>query len=99
MCKNVISRGSTGDILLNNVIAAENFSVERSTGDIRLERSDAKEIFLKTSTGDIRGSLLTDKVFVTKTNTGSINVPDSVTGGRCEITTSTGNINISISDS
>ncbi len=93
-CKGVISSGSTGDIILKNVIATENFSIERSTGDIILEGSDAAEIHIKTSTGDVTGTLLSEKVFIAETSTGSVNVPKTVTGGRCEIQTSTGDIQI-----
>ena len=97
-CKNLISTGSTGDISLKNVISTEKISIERETGDVTLEASDAVEIFITTNTGDVKGSLLTDKVFITKTDTGRIDVPNSITGGRCEITTDTGDIKISISD-
>lgn len=95
-CKSLISRGSTGDILLNNVIAAEKFSVERSTGDVKFDGSDAAEIFVKTDTGDVTGRLLTDKVFITKTDTGDVDVPKTVSGGRCEIVTDTGDIKIDV---
>ena len=98
VCKNLISTGRTGDISLKNVISTEKISVERSTGDVTLDRSDAADLFITTSTGDVEGSLLTDKVFITKTDTGCINVPNSITGGRCEITTETGDIKISISE-
>ena len=93
-CKSVISSGSTGDILLNNVIATERFSIDRSTGDVKFDGSDAAEIFVETDTGDVSGNLLTDKVFITKTDTGDVDVPKTVTGGRCEITTDTGDIEI-----
>lgn len=93
-CKSVISSGSTGDILLKNVIATERFSIERSTGNVKFDGSDAAEIFVKTDTGDVSGNLLTDKVFITKTDTGDVDVPKTVTGGRCEITTDTGDIEI-----
>ena len=96
VCKNLISTGRTGDISLKNVISTEKISVERSTGDVTLDRSDAAELFIMTSTGDVKGSLLTNKVFIIKTDTGRINVPNSITGGRCEITTDTGDIKISI---
>ncbi len=96
MCKSVISSGSTGDISLNNVIATEKFSIERSTGEIRFDSSDAADIFVKTDTGDVTGGLLTDKVFVTQTDTGIVDVPKTVTGGRCQITTDTGDIKITI---
>ena len=95
-CKSVNSSGDTGDISLNNVIATERFSVERSTGDVKFDGSDAAEIFVETDTGDVTGTLLSDKVFIVQTDTGNVDVPKTVTGGKCEITTSTGNINISI---
>ena len=97
-CKNLTSTGSTGDISLKNVVSTGKISIERNTGDVTLEASDAIEIFITTETGDVKGSLLTDKVFITKTDTGRIDVPNSITGGRCEITTDTGNIKISILD-
>ena len=95
-CKNVVSDGSTGDMILKNVIAVEKISIKISTGDISLSGCDAAEIFLKTSTGDVKGNLLSDKVFFAESNTGKVNVPKTMTGGRCEIYTSTGNIKIEI---
>lgn len=96
VCKSVMSSGNTGDIYLNNVIATETFSIERSTGDVRFDGCDATEIYVKTDTGDVTGSLLTDKVFITQTDTGDVDVPKTTTGGRCEISTDTGNIKITI---
>ena len=96
MCKNLTSIGDTGDVSLINVIATEKISIERSTGDITFDRSDAAELFITTDTGNVKGSLLTNKVFITKTDTGRIDVPNSIAGGRCEITTDTGDIKISI---
>ena len=96
-CKNLSSTGSTGDISLTNVVATEKISIKRSTGDLKLEGSDAAELYIITDTGNVKGSLLTNKIFITKSNTGRINVPNSITGGRCEITTNTGDIKISIS--
>ncbi len=95
-CKTVISNGNTGDILLQNVIAAEKFSIERSTGDVRFDGCDAADIVVKTDTGDVKGSLLSDKVFIARTDTGRINVPHTTRGGRCEITTDTGNITVNV---
>ncbi len=95
-CKGLISRGSTGDIILKNVIASESISIKRSTGDVTFDGSDAAEIYVKTSTGDVKGTLLSEKVFLTESKTGSIHVPKTVTGGTCEIKTSTGSIQIEI---
>lgn len=95
-CKSVVSSGSTGDIALKDVVAAEKISINRSTGDIRFTNCDAAEIFAETSTGDITGNFLTDKAFNAKTSTGMINVPNTSSGGKCEIKTGTGNIEIKI---
>lgn len=96
-CNNLKSIGDTGDIYLRNVIASGKLSIKRDTGDVGFDASDASEISVKTDTGDVKGSLLTDKVFIARTDTGRIDVPKTVTGGRCEITTDTGNIKITIS--
>ena len=96
-CKNLISRGDTGSITLKNVVAEGRMYIERDTGDVRFDKSDAAEITVKTDTGDVTGSLRTEKVFITRSDTGSVRVPDTVIGGRCEITTDTGDIRIEIS--
>lgn len=95
-CKNLITSGNTGDVVLKNVVATEEFSVERTTGDIKFDGCDANEIVAKTDTGSITGTLLTEKIFVAQTDTGRVSVPSTASGGRCEITTDTGNIKIAI---
>ena len=95
-CKNVISSGDTGNMILNHVVAAEKLSLERTTGDITFNGCDAGEILVKTDTGDVTGCLLTDKVFLAQTDTGNVDVPKTSTGGKCEISTSTGDIKIII---
>ena len=51
---------------------------------------------ITTDTGNVKGSLLSEKVFIVSTDTGKKQVPNTITGGRCEITTDTGDIIISI---
>lgn len=97
-CKNLISDGDTGDISLKNVIASERFYIERDTGDVILDGCDATEIFIETDTGDVTGTLLSSKVFIVETDTGRRDVPKTATGGRCEITTDTGDIRISLTE-
>jgi DUF4097 and DUF4098 domain-containing protein YvlB len=97
-CQNLRSNGSTGDILLENVIATERILIERNTGDVRLEDADAAEILIETDTGNVTGTLLSQKVFIPRTDTGRIDVPKTAIGGRCEITTDTGDITISIKE-
>lgn len=95
-CKNVISSGNTGDITLENVICKEKLSIKRSTGDVKLNGCDAGELFIKTDTGDVKGSLLSSKVFIVESDTGRIDVPKTMTGGKCEISTDTGSIKITV---
>lgn len=95
-CKKLTSKGSTGDITLTRTFASESFNIERDTGDVKFEDCDAAEIYVVTDTGDVKGNFLMDKIFITKTDTGRVRVPSSTTGGRCEITTDTGNIIIDV---
>lgn len=95
-CNELYAESDTGSITLKNVIGAGSFTIESDTGDITFDRSDAAEIFAQTDTGDIAGTLLSDKVFLTETSTGRISVPKTVTGGKCELKTSTGDIKIEV---
>ncbi|MBE6562768.1 MAG: DUF4097 domain-containing protein [Ruminococcaceae bacterium] len=95
-CKNITSTGNTGAINLKNVIAEEKLSIERSTGNVRFEKCDGADIAIVTDTGSISGTLLSEKIFVATSDTGKVNVPKTTTGGKCEISTDTGSINIDI---
>lgn len=95
-CKKLVSDGSTGNINLKNVVAEESFNLKRSTGDIRFESCDAGIITVETSTGDVQGTFRTEKIFAVKTSTGKIIVPNTTFGGKCEISTSTGDIIIGL---
>lgn len=95
-CQNLTSNGDTGDIDLTSVIASGSFSIVRSTGDVTFDRCDAAEILVTTSTGDVEGTLLSEKIFFIDTDTGHKDVPKTTTGGKCQIITSTGDIEISI---
>ena len=97
-CQTLFTKGSTGDLILKNTVASDSFTIERNTGDVYFENSDAPEISVKTSTGDVTGTLRTEKIFRTETSTGRIKVPDTVSGGVCRITTSTGDIKIEIAN-
>lgn len=94
-CQSLSSTGNTGDMELENVVATESIRLERSTGNIELDRCDAAELLIETDTGDVEGSLLSPKIFLTDTSTGNVRVPQSTSGGRCEIRTSTGDIEFS----
>ena len=95
-CGTLISEGSAGDIVLTGVIAEEKMDIRRTTGDVELMSCDGPVIIIGTGTGDVTGSILTGKRFETHTSTGKVQVPESATGGECHITTSTGDIRISV---
>jgi DUF4097 and DUF4098 domain-containing protein YvlB len=95
-CVNLLSKVDTGNVLLKNVIATEKFIIETDTGDVKFVSSDASDIFVKTDTGNVKGSLLTDKVIFAESDTGNIDVPKIIADEKCEITTDTGDIKITI---
>ena len=95
-CQNLTSSGNTGDIRLEDVIAENKITLTRSTGDVTLLSSDAAELFIETDTGDVEGTLRSEKVFIVSTDTGDVDVPESTSGGKCKITTDTGDIEIRI---
>lgn len=95
-CRDFNSTGSTGRILLNNVIVSNKMNIKRDTGDVKLNKCDALDIEIETSTGSVKGTLLSNKIFNVNTDTGRKDVPNSVSGGNCKITTDTGDIIIDV---
>lgn len=95
-CGQLTAQSSTGRIELTHVLAREHIQARSTTGGVKFVNCDAAEITVKTSTGSVKGTLLSKKIFVTATSTGSVSVPASTGGGRCEITTRTGDIKIEI---
>ena len=95
-CNSLNVKSSTGEMELRNVIAEAAITIKSGTGDVEFEKCDANEILVETSTGEVSGTLNSEKVFITDTSTGKVRVPDSTSGGRCKITTSTGDIRIRI---
>ena len=86
----------TGDWELENVIVSGDAWLDSSTGDWELNGFDAANITIRTDTGDVEGTLLSDKIFFADSDTGDVEVPRTTSGGTCEITTSTGDIEIDI---
>lgn len=95
-CQGLTVNTTSGDIELLDCIASGSVSIESVSGNTELRRCDADSLWLKTSSGDIYGSLLSDKIFITNTTSGNVNVPHCTTGGRCEITTTGGDIEFEI---
>lgn len=95
-CKKLTAECSTGRIKLQGVIAKECISAENTTGGVRFEGCDADDITVHTTTGNVRGTLLSEKIFFTDTSTGGVSVPKTTSGGKCDITTRTGDIEIDV---
>ena len=85
----------TGDVT-NGASSSEFIRIKTGTGNVKLDGCDSAEIFVKTNTGNVTGSLLSDKAFSAKSGTGTVDVPKTASGGKCEITTSTGDIKITV---
>lgn len=83
---------TSGEIELADVLADESIRIESSSGDVALQRCDAEALHIQTSSGDVSGTLLTEKVFRTDTASGDVDVPQSTSGGECEIQTTSGDI-------
>lgn len=95
-CAALVSKADTGDLAMERVTCTGALSVERDTGDVEFDACDAAEIIIETSTGDVEGNLLSGKAFAVHTDTGEVRIPQNSAGGKCEITTSTGDIEITV---
>ncbi len=95
-CSSLSAKADTGNIRMKDCFAAESMTLRDGTGDISFDNCDAGEISAMVDTGDIKGTLASEKVFLTRADTGDINVPGTVTGGKCELTVGTGDIEISL---
>lgn len=91
-----IGYASTGDTHINNVIVGQDIKHKSSTGDFIFDKIDAKNLEITVGTGDVKGTLLSSKIFHAQTSTGNVNIPETTTGGICKVTTSTGDIYITI---
>ena len=89
---------TTGRVTLTRCLISGKLDIETDTGDVLLDAADADEIEIDTDTGDVTGTLLSEKIFFVESNTGKIEVPRSMTGGPCEIETSTGDVKISVAE-
>ena len=94
-CNKLDINVSTGDTKLVNTLVSTDLNVKGSTGDVRFDGFDASNIYVIVGTGDVKGTILSSKIFIARSKTGNVKVPETLTGGVCKITTSTGNIKVS----
>ena len=90
------AHSDTGSVKIEQTVVTNHMEISTSTGGVRFFESDAGSIKVKTSTGSVKGSLLTKKIFYARSSTGHISVPKYTEGGLCEISTSTGSIEITV---
>lgn len=95
-CENVKVNTTSGDICLSDLIANDGIACESISGEINLNSCDGENLNIKTTSGDVKCSLLSEKTFITDTVSGDINVPNSNSEEKCQISTVSGNIDISV---
>lgn len=71
-CNRFVSTGSTGDIILKNVTVKADMSVERNTGDVRLEACNTEKLVVHTTTGDVFLDACDPATFEITTDTGDV---------------------------
>lgn len=94
-CNKLNIKVGTGEVELEDTLVTTDLTLVGSTSDVEFDGFDASNIYVEVKTGDVKGTLLTSKIFIAKSKTGSVKVPETITGGVCKITVSTGNIKIS----
>ena len=87
---------SSGEIMADQLLVLGMLKVFSHSGDIDLIDSDAESMYIRTTSGDVTGSIFSDKIFVCETESGDINVPASADGGKCEVKTSSGDIEFDV---
>ena len=88
-------KSTSGDILLDHATATGELTAQADSGEISLAGADAAGLTLKSKSGDITGTLQSEKIFITSSKSGRVEVPESLSGGKCKATTDSGNIRLS----
>lgn len=91
-CTQLTTENTSGKTLLTQVRASGSIQMDSISGDLQLTGCDASSLRLQSISGDISGSLLSSKMFSTHTTSGDVSVPQSATGGTCDVTTVSGSI-------
>ena len=92
----IFLESTSGDVDMRNTVSLGDLKIESTSGDIEFYRCDGKSIDLNSVSGDIEGSFLTEKLFITDTTSGEVNVPNCTSDEQCRITTTSGDIEVTI---
>lgn len=95
-CDALTASTTSGELTLKNVVVTNTLQIESTSGDVRLAACDAGALRIRTVSGDVSGSLLTSKRFDTHTTSGVVTVPATGDGGLCSVTTTSGDIRLSV---
>ena len=87
---------TNGDVSLSKTLCAGRAYIKTVNGDVGISASDAAEVEIKTTNGDVKASFLTSKSFVVSTVNGDVSRPHGTSGGKCKVTTTNGDIRLSI---
>ena len=97
-CKSFSSTGKSGNLYMENVVARRYFSIDRTSGNLTLDGCDTGVGYLVTGSGNVTGSWFSSKIFEVKTSSGNKDLPSTTSGGKCRVTTASGNIKMTILD-
>ncbi|MBR2880623.1 MAG: DUF4097 family beta strand repeat protein [Oscillospiraceae bacterium] len=98
-CGTFISKGTTGDIIMDELKALLQMTIERTSGDVEFRSCDSSSIRVFTDTGDVYGVFSNNVMFNVETDTGDVDVPEGIMDGPGGyIQTNTGDVKIEIED-
>ena len=86
---------SSGDLIINK-FKSQNLTVETSSGDISAAELNCVDLTIKTSSGDVELGLVSGKIFNVRSSSGKLEYPYSSGSGTCNVTTSSGDVKITI---
>lgn len=92
----ITAKSAAGKIELTDVIAEKSLYARSISDGVALDGCDGGTIKIETTSGSVKGTILSDKIFITDSTSGSVKVPRSAVGRECEITTTSGSIDIEI---
>ncbi|MBQ9785174.1 MAG: DUF4097 family beta strand repeat protein [Clostridia bacterium] len=87
---------TNGDVSLSKTLCEGRAYIKTVNGDVGIAKSDAATVEIKTTNGDVKASFLTSKTFVVSTVNGDVSRPHGTSGGKCKVTTTNGDIRLSI---
>ncbi len=88
---------TSGEIWLSDTNSTGTAAISSVSGDVLLYAFDAPNMKVSTISGDVDATLLSGKNFLVQSRSGDVDVPLSdPSGGTCEITTTSGDIGVSV---